>query len=537
MKKTNLPIPKSFIIVPLVLVTGFTVLGFGLTYLYFNKISYDRYKEDLIRMAFSGTNLLSHLKDKMGSVDYDSYADNFAGINRFRVTILDNQGQVLGDSRLSAQQIRQLENQAQRPEILKAGESGVGVSQRFSTTSGVNFLYVAAHYNSPEFTGYFRIAMPLAELEEEEERHRIFLGTFCFFTLLTAAALSFLVSRYLISIAHRGKQDLEDRVRDRTEKIEIIQNLGTQLTACNTRREVLEVIRLTTSMLMPKYTGTLALMRSSKDRLEVVESWNGQWQGEVAYAPNECWALRTGQAYRVDNKVGKIACGHSPGLKGHMSCFPLVAQGETHGVLHFASEQDVAWTSADHGLAGAVAEQTSLALANLQLRESLRQQAIRDPLTGLYNRRYLLETVDHELSRATRRDQSVSLMMIDLDHFKNFNDEYGHDIGDFILSEFGRLLRIIIREEDIPCRYGGEEFVVLFPETEEAAARLIAERIVTKVHEHEFLFNHQVYGPITISAGVSIFPKNGKTMDILIKQADNALYGAKAAGRDRVVFA
>lgn len=537
MKSTKLPIPKSFILIPLLLVVVFTIFGFALTYFYFNRISLERYQVDLERTAFSGAQILRNQISKMGAVDFDIFADNFAGINRFRVTILDINGAVLGDSRFSEQQVSQMANQAKRPEILKASDSGVGISQRLSSASGIPFMFVAVRYNSPEFNGYFRVAMSMAELEQEEDRHRIFLGIFCFISLLIAAGASLLVSRYLISVSNRGKLELEERVKDRTEKLEILQNLGTQLTACRVREEVLEVIRLTTSMLMPDYTGTLALMRSSKNRLEVTASWNGQWQGELGYAPNECWALRTGHPYVVDSRVGKIACSHSPGLTGRMTCLPLIAQGETHGVLHFATDRSIAWTAADHRLASAVAEQTSLALANLQLRETLRQQAIRDPLTGLYNRRYLLETVDHELGRAARRDRGLSLLMIDLDHFKKFNDEHGHDIGDFILSEFGRLLRLLIRTEDIPCRYGGEEFVVLFPETDEAQARLIAEKIVKAVREHEFTCNHIAYGPITISAGVAIFPKNGETMDVLMKQADNALYQAKDSGRDQVMFA
>lgn len=176
-----------------------------------------------------------------------------------------------------------------------------------------------------------------------------------------------------------------------------------------------------------------------------------------------------------------------------------------------------------------------MTLANLKLRESLRHQAIRDSLTGLFNRRYLIETFENELSRASRRQHNLGVLMIDLDHFKQFNDEHGHNIGDFILSEFGRLVRLILREEDTPCRYGGEEFTVLLPETDRVGASLVAEKIRKAVRAHSFAHENQSYGPITLSIGISIFPDNGDNASQLIKAADTALYKAKEAGRDRVV--
>lgn len=218
-----------------------------------------------------------------------------------------------------------------------------------------------------------------------------------------------------------------------------------------------------------------------------------------------------------------------------MVSVPLVAQGVTHGVLHLAAPEGADITPEIVRLTNSVAEHTSLALANLELREDLRHQAIRDPLTGLYNRRYLIEAFDHELSRATRRQRQLGVLMIDVDHFKSFNDRYGHDAGDFVLSELRLLLRKNIRCEDIPCRYGGEELVLLLPETGRADALMLSEKLGELVRNNNFFFGGRNLGSVTLSIGVASFPDSAATVDELIKCADKALYKAKNRVRDQTV--
>lgn len=366
-------------------------------------------------------------------------------------------------------------------------------------------------------------------------RQRMILGTFCFVSLLVACVLSLLNSRHLMSLIQINEAILKQRVQKRTEEIETLQNLGTQLTACQSIEEALEVIKLSTSILLPRFTGRLALFKPSRDSLEFVESWNGDQLSHKLYSPEECWALRSGKPYIGDIRIGNIVCSHQKKKDKQTLCIPLTAQGETHGVLHFSSKYDLSWTPEEHQLASAVSEHVSMTLANLDLRDSLRQQAIRDPLTGLYNRRYLLETMEHEISRSSRKKSEMGLMMIDLDYFKKFNDTYGHDIGDFILAEFGRLIQLIIREEDIACRYGGEEFTLMLPETGKNDTLKVAEKIRNHIQAHKFYFNNKSYAPITLSIGIAVFPHDGKTTSTLLKQADEALYQAKDQGRNQVV--
>jgi diguanylate cyclase (GGDEF)-like protein len=167
------------------------------------------------------------------------------------------------------------------------------------------------------------------------------------------------------------------------------------------------------------------------------------------------------------------------------------------------------------------------------LQEHLRDQAIRDPLTGLFNRRYLYETLDRELARAKREHSSISVMMIDIDLFKNINDTYGHQAGDEVLITLGSLLKHGVRQSDIACRYGGEEFVLILPGVEQADAIQRAEAIRV-----QFSGMTIVYGKTnlaaTVSTGIAFYPQHGDDSYVLINLADKAMYQAKQAGRNQV---
>lgn len=169
------------------------------------------------------------------------------------------------------------------------------------------------------------------------------------------------------------------------------------------------------------------------------------------------------------------------------------------------------------------------------LQEGLREQALRDSLTGLYNRRYLEETIGRELARVGRDGQHLSLLMIDLDHFKTVNDEFGHAAGDRVLRWFGDLVRTKLRPGDIACRYGGEEFVLLMPTASRATALERADQIRVAFRQLVGIASDHQYGDVTLSAGVAVFPEDATEASELRRKADAALYTAKRAGRDRVV--
>ncbi|MEM8638842.1 MAG: diguanylate cyclase [Cyanobacteria bacterium P01_G01_bin.54] len=216
-------------------------------------------------------------------------------------------------------------------------------------------------------------------------------------------------------------------------------------------------------------------------------------------------------------------------------CLPLRAQGDTLGLLNLQSPDAQALGPAKQQLAHTVAEHLALALANLALRERLKQQSIRDPLTGLYNRRYMNEALQQALHRAQREQQAVGIMMLDVDHFKQFNDTYGHEGGDIVLQELGRFLQEQVRGSDVACRYGGEELLLILPGAPLPATYERAERLRQGIKLFCPLSPGQQLPPITVSVGVAAFPVHGQTAEQLLQAADQALYTAKREGRDCTV--
>jgi diguanylate cyclase (GGDEF)-like protein len=222
-------------------------------------------------------------------------------------------------------------------------------------------------------------------------------------------------------------------------------------------------------------------------------------------------------------------------------CIPLMAQGEALGVLHLRGAaleaEDGRRSTRTLQIALSCAEHLALGLANLRLREGLRSQALRDPLTGLFNRRYLEEQLARELRRSERQEGSLGLLMIDLDHFKAINDAHGHEAGDRVLAEVGGLLQQGVRSEDVAARYGGEEFTVLLPETGLDEAVWVAEKLRQACRRLQIRHRGGLIEGLRLSVGAAAFPACGDDPEELLRAADHALYRAKREGRDRVVAA
>jgi diguanylate cyclase (GGDEF)-like protein len=169
--------------------------------------------------------------------------------------------------------------------------------------------------------------------------------------------------------------------------------------------------------------------------------------------------------------------------------------------------------------------------------ELLRELSVRDPLTGLYNRRYMEEILGLEILRAERQEYPIGIIMVDIDHFKRFNDIHGHAAGDAVLSQVGSFLRKYLRASDAACRYGGEEFIFILPEASQKVTRMRAEQMREEIRNLHISFQDQTLEAVTLSIGVAVFPMNGSSGEAILKAADTALYQAKDAGRDRVIVA
>jgi len=330
-------------------------------------------------------------------------------------------------------------------------------------------------------------------------------------------------------------------VEERNRQMTLLNDMGDVLQACPSSEEAYRVIRNFTPKFFPTFAGgALYMLNHSQNLFEEVGVWGKSLLSEKVFAPDECWALRRGRLHQVNDPGAGMSCRHvSQPLQAGYLCVPLMAQSKSMGILYLQASglipSDLKEPTAQ--IAATLGEGMALALANLKLRETLHRQAIRDSLTGLFNRRYLEETLERELHRAKRLGFHLGVVMLDLDHFKQYNDHFGRNAGDELLVALGHLILTLVRAEDIPCRWGGEEFLLIIPGASLEVTLGRAEQLrqgVKQLHEQppgKFLH------PVSISAGVAVFPGNGESADVLIRAADAALYQAKRDGRDRVVTA
>ena len=326
------------------------------------------------------------------------------------------------------------------------------------------------------------------------------------------------------------------QLKQRREEMETLGRLTDQLQACQATSEAYAVIGAYVSEMFTGLSGAL-YAHSDQDSIWLrVAQWGAVDIQAESFEGNQCWAVRTGHLYSVTRPEPALMCGHVlAGLTARYLCVPVIARGHTLAMLHIIEDDNLScvlnWEAAEQ-LSRAISEQIGLALSNLNLREQLEVQAENDPLTGLFNRRYMDAALQREIQRASRTGSPVSVLVIDVDHFKQFNDTYGHDKGDEVLRGLADFLKKNIRGGDIACRYGGEEFVVIFPNSNAENAANKAERLRKDLTNDAAL--HQDSGTITISIGVAAFPEHGQAPDQIFKAADSALYQSKHAGRNRV---
>ena len=386
---------------------------------------------------------------------------------------------------------------------------------------------------------------------------------FFIIVLLGVSALAWIVARRnsLEKCARLLEQDTQRRSQQqnndklivwlgeltlRNREAKLMSEMMDWLHSCVTMEEAYDIVSRFARQLFPGQFGALFQVDRHKESLSVACSWGNAPVVDDVLIPRDCWALRRGQLHSYTNPQTDMICRHVRSLNTNYPyvCIPLMEQGEALGVLFLQSSlreepfmEDLPEECRDSGrqLAISMAERIGLALANMKLRETLRYQAIRDPLTNLFNRRHMEESLVRELHRMQRKGLNMGILMLDLDFFKEYNDTYGHEAGDLLLRALGNLFQCNIRREDVACRYGGEEFVIILVESSLKDSLHRAEDIRQKV---KLLDTHQgVKGPAGLSIGVASFPEHGTDMPTLLRAADKALYQAKSTGRDRVCIA
>jgi len=353
-------------------------------------------------------------------------------------------------------------------------------------------------------------------------------------------------------------EHLERRVAERTEELSgwvtrlensnrevaSFNTMSEWLLACYSEKEVYTVLRQTAQELFSGQAGEILILNDDSHVLETVERWGMQNEpSATSFQMDDCLALRYGNFYYSASPGQGLDCLHIPdNLQSAYLCAPITASGRIIGILHLEflnpDRLPSQWTVRNlKRIANTLVKQAALTITNLRLQAQLQQQSIRDPLTGLYNRRYLDESLPREEQRTRRTNSSLGIIMLDLDHFKQINDCYGHAMGDEILQQLGRLLLRHTRREDIACRYGGEEFILLLPDTSLQDAMKRAEFIRKLVADEIAVNRDDVRIGVTTSVGVAACPETSAGIDQALKAADNALYQAKRQGRNRVVMA
>ncbi len=329
----------------------------------------------------------------------------------------------------------------------------------------------------------------------------------------------------------------------RTREITLLNDMADLLQTCVRAPEAYAVGEQFARQLFPGDAGALCVLSESRQVVEAVAVWGDLPPATLVFEPGECWALRRGRMHPGRDTAG-LVCPHlrQPSPSGAHLCVPMMAQGEALGVLHLRETMTGTGpadgvTESKRRLVVAVAEHMALALANLKLRETLHSQSIHDGVTGLYNRQYMEVSLEREVRRANRTHRPLGLILLDLDHFKEFNDGHGHDAGDQLLRAAGRIMTEYTRAEDLACRYGGDELLVVLPESPLAATRDRAETLRKAVSDVRLQYQGGELRSVSASLGVAAFPDHGTSVGALLRAADAALYRAKAEGRNRVVAA
>ena len=330
------------------------------------------------------------------------------------------------------------------------------------------------------------------------------------------------------------------RLQQQAREMALLHEMSELLQAASSPEEYNKIISHSMQQLFNAKAGGLFVLRASRDLVEASVTWGGVETSATVFPPDDCWALKLGKLHLVADRNSDVRCAHvaNIGVVGYV-CVPLNAHGENLGVVHLRTMSDTASKAlqAKLPLIHTVTEYLGLALGNFRLQQTLRYQSVRDPLTGLFNRRYMEESIAREFSRVLREGRELGIVMFDIDHFKRLNDTYGHDMGDAVLRQLGKVLLAHVRGEDIACRYGGEEFIVILPGANLEVSRTRAEELRKLIADMNVQWDGRSVGGISVSLGVAGFPQHGKSWQEVIKQADQALYLAKKSGRKQVIVA
>ncbi len=332
----------------------------------------------------------------------------------------------------------------------------------------------------------------------------------------------------------------------RNLEIQEIQQVIEFLQYCESEEETYHVLIGACRRLFPSDTGYISLLDEVAKSLKVVDFWGDFDYEGLEFDQRQCWAIRRGTSHAVEHPQLDPVCPHLDMSRDKRClCVPMIAHGKVLGMMHLLirSENPQPGRENMHAFASKrrlfvnIANRYAMCLVDLRLLKDLKTLSIRDQLTGLYNRRHMEASFQREMDRAQRHGTSLGAIMIDVDYFNVFNDTYGHEIGDMVLQELGSFFLRRTRNEDIACRYGGEEILIIMPGASKNDAQKRAEELRQGVEQLTVTVDDDEAPTVTVSLGVAVFPEHGATVEAVLKSADSALYRAKNKGRNRVVMA
>lgn len=498
---------------------------------------FEQIMQTLSHFALSSAQLLPtnvSLKEKI--VVFDALADQLAKKNTMRVSFFSKGGILLGDSVLSTTEILNEKGHVKREEVIavqgrSAQEKMQTFIKRYSPSQKTDMLFLANY--DPKSQYITRIALPANTYLNAVSQLRLNF----IIVVLSAIAITFIFGCVFMRLI-RGEvlkeRDIQQtKLIAHTKEITLIQTMTTLLSRSNSIQDTSAVLQNILPQIMPSYSGAVYLNNSHEETLSEFSHWGESWSKNVSQPI--CWSKD--KPIECIDQENKGSCHNDKcQFSSQGICINLFSDQGYIGLIHFINSESGISNNARE-TAENIAEQIGFSFSNLQVKENLRDQAIKDPLTGLYNRRFMLESFESYLHKARRHERNLAVLMIDLDHFKIFNDRFGHEAGDIVLRQVADQFKQNLRLEDIACRYGGEEFCIICPETNLRDGYQLAEKL--RKHINSLLLTHEGrnLGQISLSIGLAISPNHADNTHDLLAQADKALYSAKARGRNCTVVA
>ncbi|SPJ27404.1 sensor domain-containing diguanylate cyclase [Falsiruegeria mediterranea] len=396
-----------------------------------------------------------------------------------------------------------------------------------------------------KFLGAIEFYTDITELRETFIwRVRLLLGALCGVALTAMTIVTLVLFRTnrnqvnALRARSQNERELMDEQLRLAREVRLLGELNEWLQSSRSLEELFDMVAKFMTHILPDAEGSVYVYSNSRDVLDGSASWNGGTHKDHIH-PDGCWGLRRGRTYEYGATEVDFVCEHAEPHDGRpYFCFPILAHGETVGLMHLRSQHDSEEQFAQNKkLAQMCAEQISMAIANVRMRDQLHDQSVRDPLTGLYNRRHMTDQLRKLISRSQASGAPVSLIAVDVDHFKKFNDNHGHDAGDMVLRAVGSVLQQSCDGDEIACRMGGEEFTLILPGSSPSEVQGRAEKLRKAVEDIAVRYGEKTLPRITISLGIAHYPTHGTMPQDLMRSADDALYDAKAKGRNQVRIA